>query len=109
VGGRKEDTDATTFDALKREIQEEIGAMPDVKKTIPLELFVSKDEKFFYHTYLMIVEEEFMPKLNEEHSGWAWASMDRSPKPLHQGLKSSFSNKTIRTKLQTVFDIIDII
>jgi hypothetical protein len=57
----------------------------------------------------MIVEEEFMPNLNEEHSGWAWASMDRSPKPLHQGLKSSFSNKTIRTKLQTVFDIIDII
>jgi 8-oxo-dGTP pyrophosphatase MutT (NUDIX family) len=109
VGGRKEDTDATTFDALKREIQEEIGSMPDVKKTIPLELFVSKDEKFFYHTYLMIVDDEFMPILNDEHSGWAWADMDRSPKPLHQGLKSSFSNKTIRTKLQTVFDIIDII
>jgi 8-oxo-dGTP pyrophosphatase MutT (NUDIX family) len=109
VGGKQEVTDANNFEALKREIVEEIGVMPDVKKTIPLELFVSKDDKFFYHTYLMIIEDEFIPKLNGEHNGWCWSEMDRYPKPLHQGLKSSFSNKTTRTKLQTVFDIIDII
>jgi 8-oxo-dGTP pyrophosphatase MutT (NUDIX family) len=108
VGGKQEDSDATTFDALKREIQEEIGFIPDIKKTIPLEMFVSKDEKFFYHTYLMIVENEFIPVLNNEHSGWAWSNVDRHPKPLHQGLKSSFSNKTIRTKLETIFSLIDI-
>jgi len=28
---------------------------------------------------------------------------------LHQGLKNSFSNKIIRTKLQTIFDIIELI
>jgi 8-oxo-dGTP pyrophosphatase MutT (NUDIX family) len=109
VGGKQEDTDANNFEALKREIVEEIGTMPDVKKTIPLELFVSKDDKFFYHTYLMIVEDEFIPKLNREHKGWCWSEMDHSPKPLHQGLKSSFSNKIIRTKLETVFDLINII
>lgn len=109
VGGKKEDTDATTFDALKREITEEIGFIPEIKKTIPLELFVSKDDKFFYHTYLMIVEDEFIPVLNDEHRGWCWSEMDHYPKPLHQGLKSSFSNKIIRTKLETVFDLIDII
>lgn len=109
VGGKQEETDANNFEALKREIVEEIGLMPEVKKTIPLELFVSKDNRFFYHTYLMIVEQEFMPILNGEHKGWAWADIDYAPKPLHQGLKSSFSNKTIRTKLQTVFDLVDII
>jgi len=108
VGGRKE-KDSTTFDALKREIVEEIGQEPNILKTIPLELFVSKDNKFFYHTYLLIVEDEFIPKINSEHSGWAWCELDRYPKPLHLGLKNSLSNKIIRTKLETVFDLIDII
>lgn len=109
VGGKQETTDASNFEALKREIQEEIGFVPEIKKTIPLELFVSKDDRFFYHTYLMIVEKEFIPTLNDEHNGWAWAEIDCHPKPLHKGLRSSFSNKTMRTKLETVFDIIDII
>ncbi len=108
VGGKKEDFDASAFDALKREIVEEIGFLPEIKKTIPLELFVSKDDRFFYHTYLMIVEDEFIPKLNSEHSGWAWAALTASPKPLHQGLKNSFSNKIIKTKLETIFEIIEL-
>lgn len=109
VGGRQEKSDANVYEALKREVSEEIGDMPVVKKTIPLELFVSKDDRFFYHTYLLIIENEFIPKLNHEHTGWAWTTLDATPKPLHQGLRTSFANKTIRTKLQTVFDIIDII
>lgn len=108
VGGRQERSDVTNFEALKREIVEEIGSLPEVRKTIPLELFVSKDERFFYHTYLMIVENEFIPILNDEHSGWAWCNVDTLPKPLHQGLRNSFNNKTIRTKLQTIFDIADV-
>lgn len=108
VGGKKEESDASAFDGLKREISEEIGFLPDIKKTIPLELFVSKDDRFFYHTYLMIVEDEFLPKLNSEHSGWAWSSIDSYPRPLHQGLKSSISNKVIRTKLETIFEMIEL-
>ena len=109
VGGRQEQFDQSNFEGLKREISEEIGQIPTVRKTIPLELFVSKDDRFFYHTYLMIVDDEFIPKLNNEHSGWAWCSIDALPKPLHQGLRNSLTNKTTRTKLQTVFDIIDVI
>jgi len=108
VGGKKEDSDSNAYESLKREIQEEIGFLPEVIKTIPLELFVSKDDKFFYHTYLLIIEDEFIPKLNTEHAGWAWCDFEKFPKPLHQGLKNSFSNKTIRNKLETIFDIIDI-
>lgn len=99
----------TAWQGLQREISEEIGQLPTVIKTIPLETFVSNDNVFNFHTYLCVVENEFIPLLSKEHSAWAWSTIDYAPKPLHQGLRSSFSNKTIRTKLQTVFDVIDLI
>jgi 8-oxo-dGTP pyrophosphatase MutT (NUDIX family) len=97
------------WQGLQREIQEEIGSVPKILKTMPLETFVSNDSVFSFHTYLCVVEDEFLPLLSKEHDGWAWATIDAAPKPLHQGLRSSFANKTIRTKLQTVFDIVDLL
>jgi len=97
------------WQGLQREIVEEIGEMPKIKKTIPLETFVSNDAVFNFHTYLCVVENEFTPVLSTEHCGWAWAVIDNAPKPLHQGLKNSFSNRAMRTKLQTVFDVVDLI
>ena len=97
------------WQGLQREIIEEIGAMPTILKTLPLETFVSNDTVFNFHTYLCVIEEEFVPVLSSEHNGWAWANIELAPKPLHQGLRSSFGNKTIRTKLQTIFDIIELI
>jgi hypothetical protein len=58
---------------------------------------------------LCVIDAEFVPTLSDEHFGWAWATIDRAPKPLHQGLRNSFSSKIIRTKLQTVFDLVDLI
>ena len=71
--------------------------------------FISNDKVFNFHTYLCIIEKEFIPTLSSEHSGWAWSTLDYAPKPLHQGLRNSFSNRIIRTKLQTIFDIIELI
>jgi ADP-ribose pyrophosphatase YjhB (NUDIX family) len=99
----------TPWIGLQREITEEIGATPTILKTIPLETFVSNDKVFNFHTYLCVVDNEFVPTLSSEHQGWSWSTMDRTPKPLHQGLRNSFSNKVIRTKMQTVFDLIDLI
>lgn len=99
----------TPWQGLQREITEEIGSLPNIFKTIPLETFVSNDRVFNFHTYLCVVENEFIPVLSGEHCAWAWATIDRAPKPLHQGLRNSFSSKTIRTKLQTVFDLVDLI
>lgn len=97
------------WQGLQREIFEEIGFIPDILKTIPIETFVSNDTVFNFHTFLCIIEDEFVPKLSEEHCGWAWSTIDKTPKPLHQGLRNSFANKIIRTKLQTVFDVMDLI
>jgi 8-oxo-dGTP pyrophosphatase MutT (NUDIX family) len=99
----------TPWQGLQREIAEEVGAIPAILKTIPLETFVSNDRVFNFHTYLCVIEAEFVPILSDEHQGWAWATIDRAPKPLHQGLRNSFGSKIIRTKLQTVFDLVDLI
>lgn len=58
---------------------------------------------------MCVIDKEFVPELSDEHQGWCWSTIDRAPKPLHQGLRNSFSSKIIRTKLQTVFDLIDLI
>lgn len=99
----------TPWNTLQREIEEEIGPLPEIKKTIPLETFVSNDEKFLFHTYLLVVSKEFIPQLNEEHDGYAWVSFTKWPKPLHNGLKNTLQNKANLQKLKTVFEVIDLL
>lgn len=106
VGGKKEPIDITPFDTLSREISEEVGKCPVIKKTVPLSLFSSDDEKFHYNTYVMIVEKEFIPTLNIEHSGYAWCGYSEWPKPLHRGLKSLLSNRIIKMKLELLIDLV---
>lgn len=108
VGGTNLETE-TPWQGLQREIEEELGFLPTIIKTIPLETFVSNDAVFNYHTYLCVVENEFVPNLSNEHFGYSWSTIDYAPRPLHQGLRNSFSNKIIRTKLQTIFEIINLI
>jgi hypothetical protein len=107
VGGKKEPTDATPYEALKREIEEEIGTVNGTQKIVPLELFTSNDQNFQYNTYVVIVDHEFIPTLNEEHSGYAWCGFDSWPKPLHQGVKNSFNNRAVRAKLELLIDLLD--
>lgn len=107
VGGTNEKSE-TPWEGLRREIIEEIGDV-EIKKTIPLETFMSNDEKFLFHTYLCVVNEEFIPKLNNEHNGYAWCEFRSWPKPLHNGLKNTLTNKVNQSKLETVFKVVDLI
>lgn len=106
VGGQKEPQDSTPFEALNREINEEIYSCPKIEKVVPLELFVSNDSKFHYHTYVLIVEDEFMPVLNGEHCGYAWVKYGNWPRPLHQAVKTSLNNKVNKNKLEVILDLI---
>jgi len=106
VGGKKEPSDSTPYDTLKREISEEVGKTPAIKKIVPLELFTSNDQQFKYNTYVIIVEKEFVPTLNEEHAGYAWCDLNSWPRPLHQGVKTSLTNKTIKTKIELLLELI---
>jgi len=108
VGGTN-DSNESPWEGLTREIIEEIGSLPNFVKVIPLELFVSNDEKFNFHTYLCFVDEEFIPVLNEEHSGYCWVDFGVWPKPLHQGLRNTLNNDTIKTKVLTAVDVLQYI
>lgn len=107
VGGTNEFKE-TPWEGLKREIQEEIGNV-EYKKVVPLESFVSNDNHFFFHTYLIVVDNEFIPTLNNEHDGYAWVSSAKWPKPLHHGLRNTLQNKTIQNKLSTIVEVLKVI
>ena len=105
VGGKKDPKDFTPYDTLSREIEEEVGNTK-IRKAIPLELFVSNDQRFQYNTYVLLIEKEFMPVLNSEHSGYSWCEYGKWPKPLHQGVKNSLTNKITRAKLELLLELI---
>ena len=108
VGGTNHSNESAG-QGLCREIEEELGLVPDIKKTLPLERFVSNDSLFKFHTYFCVVDSEFIPKLSDEHLAWGWFDLDCLPKPVHKGLDLSLRNRIIQTKIQTVIDIIDVL
>jgi 8-oxo-dGTP pyrophosphatase MutT (NUDIX family) len=106
VGGKTESGESI-WQGLCREVIEEIGFMPDLIKAIPLETFVSDDAHFNFQTYVCIVKEEFIPTLSKEHKGWAWCELNSWPKPTHQGIRNTISNKIIKAKIETIFEFLD--
>lgn len=108
VGGTNEGAE-TPWEGLQREIKEEIGNVTTINKTIPLETFVSNDSKFLFHTYLCLIDKEFIPDLNDEHNGYSWVSFGYWPKPLHHGLRNTLQSKINLTKLETVINLLNLL
>lgn len=100
--GGKVDNGETLIKAIERECYEEMGAMPAYDKLIPLEKFTSADGKFVYHTFFCTIANEFIPTLNDEHTGWAWISAGNWPKPLHPGLWSTINFDVVQEKVNSL-------
>jgi len=101
VGGRLE-TGERPIEGLWREIREEVGVELSDCKSIPIETFTSVDAAFIYHTFVVVVDDEFIPILNSEHRGYTWVELNDYPRPLHPGVFKTFTIKVIRNKIKVL-------
>ena len=96
----------TILECLLREIREELGGTIDNPKLIPIEKFTSDNGNFTYHTFIVPVEDEFVPVLNAEHRGYCWVHLDDYPKPLHPGVWRTINFKDVVAKLKTLEEVL---
>ena len=99
VGGKVESGE-TEIQALNREIQEELGGEIKGAQIHSVNQYNSGNGKFAYHTFLIQVDEEFVPDLNSEHKGYCWVKLDDYPKPLHPGVYKTFKIKETLDKIR---------
>lgn len=100
IPGGKIEQDETLLEGIARECEEEIGFFPIKAKLVPIQKFINNT--FTYHTFFCEVDYEFIPKLNEEHCGYAWVGEGQYPKPLHPGLFSTFNFDIVQEKLDAL-------
>lgn len=101
VGGKVDATE-NIRQGLIREIQEELGGEIKDAQYISVDKYLSKNKDFAYYTFLVKVEEEFVPVLNKEHKGYCWVKLDDVPEPIHPGLLMTISSDLKRKNLRVL-------
>tara|TARA_B100000949_G_scaffold171140_1_gene151543 strand:- start:5939 stop:6409 length:471 start_codon:yes stop_codon:yes gene_type:complete len=99
--GGKAEKDEKPLDTLERELEEEMGNIPNSYKIFPLHIFESNNG-FTYQTFIITVFREFVPSLNNESSGYCWVDIGAWPKPLHSGAKLVFYDSSSINKIKTI-------
>jgi len=97
--GGKVEPGETLLGGMERECTEELGVFPDYLRLIPLEKFTSNDGSFEYHTWVCVIQQEFVPRLNHEHLGYAWIDAGTFPRPMHPGLWATVNIEAIQEKI----------
>ena len=100
-GGKIQDNE-TLLGGMERECSEELGSFPQYQQLVPLERFTSSDGEFEYNTWICVIQQEFQPRLNHEHLGYAWIQRGIWPRPMHPGLWNTVNIETIQQKIQTI-------
>lgn len=47
------------------------------------------DKSQNYHTFGRLVDDKFVPKLNDEHTDYTWADLTKLPHPIHPGVQDT--------------------
>ena len=95
----------TPFESIQRELQEEIGFVPDLQKLNPIDIYQSRNKQFYYYSFVYVTDTEFHPELNAESAGYAWVDIGVWPKPLHQGAYNTLMRNGGVEKLEKILDI----
>lgn len=89
----------TILEGALRECKEE-GDFDGEVHTIPLH--ISTQPYFIYHNLLGIVEDEWTPKLNDEHTDYVWAFPEDFPSPLHPNFAVALMSNDARHVMRTL-------
>lgn len=95
-GGKIEEGE-TPEEAAERECKEELGFLPRGPKSFLMRrvspnldtgaaIEANVEGSVDFTTFLQRVNDRFDPILNEEHTGYCWASLNDPPYPLHPGV-----------------------
>jgi len=93
-GGKVEENENISQGML-REVGEELGfdILDCIYKIYPYDQYHSRDAEFSYYTFIVVVNNEFIPNINEETGGYAWVNIQYLPKPIHPGAKRTLFKK----------------
>ncbi len=83
VAGKSEGSE-TPPETAAREAMEEISTAPEGKTLWSVQM-PRHDGPGDFRAYAMQLDEEFTPRLNDEHTGWGWFAGNKLPSPLFPG------------------------
>lgn len=100
-GGRMEEGE-NPYEAAMREVQEEIDYQGEISDAYPLKTFEAADGKFKFNNWMVVVPEEFVPKLDHETENFQWVLPDEWPEPRHFGMKTILDDPESRNVVQEI-------
>ncbi|MDA9374121.1 NUDIX hydrolase [bacterium] len=102
--GGKVEPNENVSQALLRELREELELDIErkVEKIYPLDQYHSRDKTFSYYTFIIVVDTEFLPKLNTESGGYAWIDSEHFPKPMHPGTRDTLFKKKKLKQIKSI-------
>lgn len=100
--GGKIESGEEILQGLTREIKEEMGFVPNHDICFPIDVYCSPDGLFRYYSFVIIVDREFIPKINHESDGYLWCNMGAFPKQLHGGAKIILENPSYISNLMNI-------
>lgn len=89
--GGKADDGETPEQTAAREAKEEIGEFP-AGRMKALDQRITPNGMAF-HTFAQSVDKKFAPRLNGEHSGFAWAPLHMLPQPVHPAVAKTLHER----------------
>ena len=108
VWGGKAEPGELPIEALIRELREEMGSHFEIIKTYPLHRFESVDGNFEYNTFVVLVEDEFTPKLNVESSDYIWIDLNNHKLNLHPGVLDMLKITSVVNKINQLTSIVNV-